>query len=184
MSKPPGNSGKDYARDGIDIQTAMVRDVEDFPSHFRRPRQIAWDGEPLWTSFEIAVPEEGRFRVEFLSVARESLQGVDVDVEDGGITLPSGKSVKTLRSWHDPRYEPAVEYPYHSKSGSLKVWNVYHWTWPKGLTTEERWTGNAGFRVEKEGGGCWVFRCSDGPSTPPDFGRLVFRLSISEGQHK
>ncbi len=170
----------DFGADGVDIQTAMIRHVQAHPDRASRPKHILWNGQAVWTSFDVAVPEEGRFRVEFLSEVREPSQGVDVKVEGGAITLPGGESVQTqtLRTWHDPRYEEVVEYPYKSKAGVLKVWNVYHRSWPDGRITEEKWTGNAGFLVEHEAEDRWVFRCSNGPSELPDFNQLVFRFSI------
>lgn len=171
---------KDYARDGIDIQTAMVRDVKAHPDSSRTPRSIVWDDEPLWTAFGIGVTEEGRFRIEFLSEAREPYQGVDIKVEDGAITLLGGESVGTLRTWNDPRYEKAVEYSYYSGAGMLKVWNVYYRPGPDGQPTVEKWTGNAGFRVKQEADCGWIFRCSSGASRSPDFNQLVFRLLIKK----
>jgi hypothetical protein len=169
---------RDYAHDGIDIQTAMVRHFKAHPDSSKRPKSIVWDDEPLWASFDIGVPKEGRFQLEFLSEAREPHQGVDTKVEDGAITLLGGESVETLRTWNDPRYESAVEYAYYSGAGMLKVWNVYYRSWPDGRRTVEKWTGNAGFRVEQETSSCWIFRCSSGLVESPDFKQLVFRLVI------
>lgn len=178
MSRSTGAGNKDFGSDGIDIQIAMIRHVQSHPDRATRSKHIFWNGEQVWTSFDVVVPEEGRFQLEFLSAPRVPLQGVDVKVEGGGVTLAGGESVHTLRTWHDPRYEKAVEYPYKSKAGLLKVWNVYHRSWPDGRISVEKWTGNAGFLAEQEAERSWVFRCSDGPSELPDFNQLVFRLSI------
>jgi hypothetical protein len=178
MSRSTGRADRDFGADGIDIQTAMIRHVQAYPDRANQPRSINWDGQNVWTSFDVVVPEEGRFRVEFLSEAREPSQGVDVKVERGAIMLPGGERVQTLRTWHDPCYPDVVEYPYKSGTGILKVWNVYHRSWPDGRTTEEKWTGNAGFVVEQEAESRWIFRCSSGPSKSPDFNQLVFRLSV------
>jgi hypothetical protein len=180
MSKSKNAVEKDFGAEGIDIQTAMIRHAQIYPDPATRPKHILWNGAAVWTSFDIAVPEKGRFSLEFLSEPRESSQGVDVKVEGGAITLPGGERVQILRTWHSPQYDGAVEYPFKSKAGLLKVWNVYHRPWPDGRVTEEKWTGNAGFIVEQQAENRWVFRCSSGPSESPDFGQLVFRISIHE----
>jgi hypothetical protein len=178
MSKSTHTSTKDYGADGIDIQTAMVRHVQAHPDRATRSKYILWGHQAVWTTYDLAVPDEGRFRLEFLSEPRQPSQGVDVKAEGGEIRLSSGESVQTLRTWHDARYEELVEYPYKCKAGLLKIWNVYQRVWPDGRVTEEKWTGNAGFLVEQRGRDRWVFRCSDGPSKSPDFGRFVFQVSI------
>ncbi len=180
MSRSTDTGERDYGAEGIDIQTAMVRHVRAHPDRARRPKHILWNGEAVWTSFVVAVPRDGRFRLEFLSEPREPSQGVDVKAEDGAIMLAGGERVGTLRTWHEPRYEETVEYPYESEVRLLRVWNVYRHTWPDGRITEEKWRGNAGFLVEEEADGRLVFRCSNGPSEPPDFDQLVFRFSILE----
>lgn len=180
MTKSRDAVRKDFGADGIDIQTAMIRHVQAHPDRATRPKHILWNGEAVWTTFDIAVPEEGRFRVEFLSEPRELSQGVDVKAEGGAITLPGGENAQTLRTWHERQFEDAVEYPYNSRVGLIKVWNVYHRRWPDGRVAPEKWTGNAGFLVESNGEQCWVFRCSSGPSERPDFDELVFRLSVFE----
>jgi hypothetical protein len=169
---------KDYGADGIDIQTAMLRHVQAFPDRLTRPKYIIWNGQPVWTSYDLAVPKEGRFRLEFLSEPRKPSQGVDVKAEGGEIILAKGERVQTLRTWNDPRHEATVEYPYKSGMDTLKVWNVYERSWPDGRVTEERWTGNAGLIVEPEDEHRWLFRCSDGPSEAPNFGQLLFRVSV------
>lgn len=181
MSKSTDAGGKDFGADGIDIQTAMVRHVQANPDRATRPKHILWNGQAVWTSFDVPVPRKGRFQIEFLSESRVAPEGVDVKVEDGSITLPGGETVQILRTWHDPRYEEVVEYPFKSKAGVLKVWNVYHRPWPDGRLTDEKWTGNAGFIVEQEIEGLWLFRCSNGPSEFPDFDQLVFRFSVLGG---
>lgn len=181
MSRPTDAGRKDFGAGGIDIQTAMVRHVQAHPDRATRPKYILWSGQAVWTIFDVPVPREGRLQIEFLSEPREPSQGADVKVEDGAITLPSGETVQTLRTWHEPQYEEVVEYPFESKAGLIKVWNVYRRPWPDGRVTEEKWTGNAGFLVEHETEGRWLFRCSNGPSESPDFDQLVFRLSVLGG---
>ncbi|MFZ5786398.1 MAG: hypothetical protein ACOY3Y_08145 [Acidobacteriota bacterium] len=180
MSRSTEADGKDFGADGIDIQTAMVRHVQTHPDRATRPKCILWNGEAVWTSFDIPVVKTGVFRIEFLSDPREPAQGVDVKVEGGAVTLPGGEVVPKLRTWHEPRYEKTVAYPFKSKAGLLKVWNVYHRVWPDGRITEEKWTGNAGFIVKNETEDRWLFRCSNGPSELPDFDQLVFRFTVCE----
>ena len=170
---------KDYGQTGVDIQTAMVLRAKANPDRVRRPKSILWNGQNVWTTYEIVVPREGRFTIEFLSEARQPPQGVDVKAEGGQIILAGGEAVQTLRTWHDERFESVVEYPYQSEAGLLKVWNVYLRSWPDGRVSEEKWTGNAGCLVDDKSDGGLVFRCSDGGAKVPDFAQLVFRLSIT-----
>ncbi len=178
------SSRTDDGLDGTDIQTAMLRHVRAHPDAKARPKFIVLNGHPVWASFELAVPESGLVRVEFLSSPRDDLQGVDIKAEGGQIQLRQGELIPVLRMWNDPRFGNAVEYPYNSKAGLLRVWNVYQRRWADGRITEEKWTGNAGMVVEEEcQGRKWLFRCSDGPSVPPNFEQLIFRVSlVSEGQ--
>ncbi|WP_146742338.1 hypothetical protein [Oleiagrimonas sp. MCCC 1A03011] len=178
MSKLKGVKVNDFGSDGIDIQAAMIRHAKDHPDRVTRPQYILWNGKAVRAGFEIIAPKEGRFRLEFISAPREPSQGVDVKIEDGAIALPGGGFVNTLRTWHEPSYEDFIEYSYKSNDGVIKLWNVYHRSWPDGRMTEEKWTGNAGFLVEEDGKDCWLFRCSDGLSSPPDFTQLIFRFSI------
>lgn len=178
MRRSTSEALRDFAADGIDIQTAMIRHVRSNPDRSTRSDHILWNGQAVWTTFAVAVPKVGELSIEFLSEPRESAQGVDVKAEDGAITLPGG-GVQILRTWHDSCYVDAVKYPYRSEVGRLKIWNVYRRPWPNGQVTEEKWTGNSGLLVQQEADARWLFRCSDGPSEVPDFGRLVFRFSIS-----
>lgn len=93
--------------------------------------------------------------------------------------LADGTKVETPRTWHDDRLPSTVEYPYSSRVGRLKLWNVFQKVWPDARVTEEKWVGNAGFLVENEGIGRFVFRCSDAQIGGPDFQRLVFRLQVT-----
>jgi hypothetical protein len=179
MRAKTGNERSDYGRAGISIQAAMVRNVSDHPDRTTRPRFVLWNGQKVWTTYEVPVPDIGRFRIEFLSDPREPLVGVDVKAENGLVQLSGGEEVATLRTWHEPRLESSIEYSYRSSDGRLKVWNVYRRSWPDGRVTDEKWTGNAGFTVVDEGERSFLFRCSDGGCAQPDFGRLVFRFSVS-----
>lgn len=98
MGKQTKNSGKDFRMDGIDIQTAMIHHVQAYPDRITRPKRIVWNGKSIWTSFDITVPKEGRFRLDFLSKPREPLQGVDVKAEAGEIILSGREKVQTLRT--------------------------------------------------------------------------------------
>lgn len=171
-------SAVDYGADGIDIQTAMVRHVKAHPDATTRTKFIMWNGVRLWISYELRVPESGRVRFQFVSQPRDCLQGVDLKPEGGAVQLVRGELIQTLRTWNDPRHEHIVEYPYTSEKRLLRVWNVYQRQWPDGRVTEEKWTGNAGMVVEDRGAAGWLFRCGDGPSDPPDFEQLVFRLAV------
>ncbi|MCB9560756.1 MAG: hypothetical protein H6708_10145 [Kofleriaceae bacterium] len=180
MSQPPAQDLHDFGADGIDIQTAMLRHARAHPDRATRPDHILWNGQAVRTWFDVPVPNAGRFRIEFLSEPREPAQGVDVSAEGGVIRLAGGERIQTLRTWHEERYEEVVTYPFTSKHRLLKVWNVYHWEWPRGIR-EEKWTGNAGFLVEQEADARWLLRCSPGPARAPDFTQLVFRFAILEG---
>lgn len=170
---------KDYGQDGIDIQTAMVRHAKAYPLASTRPRHILWNGQAVWTSLDVIVPETGVLRIDFLSEPTHPAQGVDIKIEGGAIQLPNGNLVQTLRTWHEDRYEGCVEYRYRSAVGLLKVWNVYRRQWPDGRVTEEKWTGNAGFLVEEQDGGAWVLRCSSGSAKSPAFNQLILRMTVS-----
>lgn len=103
---------------------------------------------------------------------------MDVFADDGWILLAGGERVGTLRTWHDPDYEEAVEYRYESRSGLLRIWNVYKQRWAGGEVTEEKLCGNAGFLVDELGETEVTFRCSSGSPEQPDFTELVFRVTL------
>lgn len=168
----------EFGGSGLDIQTAMVRQALAHANPATRPRHILWNGLEIWTSFDLAVPRSGRFQLEFLSPPRVPPQGVDVKVEAGRVVLDGADPVQTLRTWHEWKYDPVVQYRFESKVGLVKVWNVYRREWPNGRTTDEKWTGNAGFAVESEASCQWLFRCSHGGAPAPDFDQLVFRMSV------
>lgn len=173
MSRP-----RDYGSTGVDIQTAMVMHAQENPDRESRPDYILWNGLEVRTFVWLEVPSTGHVRLEFLSPLRSIRQGVDLSVEQGGVALADGSKVPLLRTWHDERYEQVVEYPFESAAGRLSIYNVYEWSWPQGRTTEEKWTGNAGFLLEQEDERTFVFHCSPGPVEVPDFEQLVFRLTI------
>lgn len=178
-SRDQSKTEKDYGMDGIDIQAAMVREARSNPSSSGRPRHILWNGQEVWTSFELIVPEEGVIKIEFLSKPTCPAQGFDIKVEGGGVELADGSHLQILRAWHEEQYDESAEYRYRSGMRLMKVWNVYRRKWPDGRVTEEKWTGNSGFLLEEERGGAQIFRCSGGLAVSPEFNQLVFRLSVT-----
>lgn len=125
----------------------------------------------------LPVPPDGVVRGEFLRVAGDPEQAFDIKV-DGWIQLENGERVSVLRTWNDSLYESDVEYPFHSKDGFLRVWNVYKMRYPGGQVVEERWTENAGMWVEEASPSERIYHCSHGMANPPDFESLVFKISI------
>ena len=178
MSKRAANGVSDYGQLGIDIQTAMLRHVKAHPNRAERTKYIVWNGQRVWTSYEVIAPPEGRFVVRFVSTPTRPPQGVDIKPDRGEVILPAGDRVQTLRTWHEEGLENVVEYHYRSAVGALYLWNVFRRHWPDGRVTEEKWTGNAGFIVDDRGDGLLLFRCSDGLTESPDFSRLVFEFSV------
>ena len=176
MMKP--QETKDYGADGVDIQTAKLLQAKAYPDPRTRPGPLLWNGQEVWTHFELRTPKTGRLRLEFLSDPIEPMQGFDVKVESGAIELLGGERVQLLRTWNDDQYESSVEYPYRSESGLIRVWNVYKRQWFNGEMVDEKWTGNAGFLVSRKDERTWLFRCSDGSPEFPVFSRLVVGVSI------
>lgn len=174
------NEPADYAESGLTIQYAMLEHVRANPNRNARSDYILWSGRAVRTSLRLQVPSTGRFRIEFLSPPRDLAHGVDVKAEKGSILLPGGKAAGLLRTWHDPRDQNVVEYPYDTPAQSLYVWNCYYVPWPAGGVTEERMTGNAAFWIEKEDVQSTIFHCSPGPAATPDFEHLVFRFVICQ----
>lgn len=165
----------DYSLTGMSIQQSMLDAVKAGSAGV--PPKIRWGEKIVQTSDAIAVPSNGRFRLEFLHASEGLKHGVDVKV-NGGIRLADGQDVATLRTWNDPRYENTVEYPFVSRDGKLWVWNVYEVVWPSGQVEAAKWTDNAGFWVEQHADGARTYHCSAGPCTPPEFEALVFRIKI------
>ena len=170
-------AARDYAGSGMTIQQAMLDQIKRFPDKSARPNYVLWGGLQIKTGDTFAVPAEGGVRTEFLSSKGDVEQGFDLKL-DGWIRLAKGEKVSLLRTWDDPRYEPMVEYPFHSNDGLLSVWNVYKVHYPAGRVAEEKWTDNAGMWVEEVSTAVRIYHCSHGLTRPPDFEALVFRLSI------
>lgn len=169
---------KDYADSGMDIQSAMVDMVKAHPDKGTRPDHILWDGREVRTMHWVPVPNEFRVTLEFVSEP-DIDQAADIKVEDGYLTLAGGEQLSLPRTWHDPDYEPTVQYWGHSRSGRILVYNVSRVA-RAGRVSEEKWTGNAGMLVEQAGPSGWLYRCSSAASFPPNFGDIVFKVTINE----
>jgi hypothetical protein len=167
----------DYAQSGLTIQHAMLDHWKRFPNKDERPEYILWAGLRVKTGDAFPVPKDGIVRGEFLSWKGGVEQGFDIKV-DGWLELEKGEKVQLLRTWNDPRYEAAVEYPFHTEDGVLWIWNVYKVRYPDDRVVEERWTGNAGFWVEVISETERVYHCSHGIAKPPDFESLVFKITV------
>ncbi len=168
---------RDYAESDLTIQYAMVDHFKRFPDRSRRPDYILWGDFQVKTGDALAVPPRGVVRGEFLSSIGDVEQGFDLKL-DGQLRLEKGEEVSLLRTWNDSRYEPSVEYPFHSNDGQLWVWNVYKARYPEGHVVEERWTENAGMWVEYVSPTERVYHCSHGMAHPPNFQSLVFKITI------
>jgi len=167
----------DYADTGMTIQRAMLHHCKRFADKATRPPFILWGGLHVKTGDSISVCTEGVVRGEFLTSKGDVEQGFDIDIQ-GWIQLTGGTKVTRLRTWNDPRYQSVVEYPYHSRDGHIWIWNVYRMRYPGGKIVEEKWTGNAGFWVEKVSEVERIYHCSHGMAKPPDFESLVFKVTM------
>jgi hypothetical protein len=168
----------DYAAAGFDICQAKLHHAERYRDKADRPDYIIWNGIRVKTYDWWLVPSQGTVRVEFLFAKPGVEQGVDLKIEEGWVELPNGDQVPLLRTWVDSRFEDTVEYAYFTKVGRLCVWNVYKMHYAGGQIVEERWTGNAGFWVEKLADLQRVYHCSHGMAAKPDFDAFTFRVSI------
>jgi hypothetical protein len=169
---------KDYAESGLTIREALLDQVKRFPDKARRPEGILWAGLAVNTGDALPVPTEASVRGEFLSSKGDVEQGFDLKL-DGWLRLEKGEKVSLLRTWNDSRYEPLVEYPFHSNDGRMWVWNVYKRRFPNGRTVEEKWTENAGLWVERVSETERIYHCSHGFVYPPDFESLVFKITLN-----
>ena len=158
------------------IQQAMLDSVRS-RSGGPVPPKLQWGNLTVQTSDCIAVPRNGRIRLEFVSAKPGIKQGVDIRV-NGAIRLADGEGITTLRTWEHPDYEGTVEYPFQSLDGELWVWNVYEVTYLGREVEVMKWTDNAGFWVEDHGNGERTYHCSAGQCNPPDFEALVFKIKV------
>jgi len=168
----------DYASRGMSIQAALLDQYRRFPDKQTRPRFILWNGLQVRTGDAIEVPRDGIVQAEFLHVKTDIEQGFDLKV-DGWLRLEQGEQIDHLRTWYDPRYADTVAYPFHSRDGRLRVWNVFREHLPNGQVRESYWLGNAGFWVEEVSPTERIYHCSPGPLPEPDFEALVLRVRIS-----
>jgi hypothetical protein len=169
---------KDYAQSGLTIQYAVLDYFKQFPDKEQRFPSILWSGLRVMTADVFVVPESGTLLGEVLSSKGDVEQGFDIKV-NGWLQLEAGEKVSLLRTWNDPRYEPKVQYRYHSNDGLLQIWNLYKRKYGTGQVVEEKWTGNAGFWVETRSDKERVYHCSHGMADPPDFESLVFKITIN-----
>jgi len=169
----------DYATSGLDIQYAVLDQYKRIPDKPKRPDFILWDGRKIKGFDNWTVPGKGLVRIELIEAKGDIEQGADVKIDDGFLTLIDGREVPLLRTWFDARYEDVVEYPYLARMGRLGVNNVFRRRWPNGQSTEEKWTGNAGFWVEEISPLDRVYHCSHGAAPIPDFSLFTFRVTVS-----
>lgn len=172
MSKP-----KDYGETGFDIQYAMVDQVQRYPRKENRPDFVLWNGIHVKTSDALKVPNRGVVTATFLTAHTPVKQGFDLKL-DGWLELAGGERVSLLRTWKDDIHEDSVRYPFQSNDGLLRFWNVYERSWPNGVVTEEKWTGNAGFWIETIDDCHRIYHCSCGPVERPDFSCLLVELVV------
>lgn len=154
----------------------MLDQYQRFPDKGGRPGYILWNGLKVKTADCIPVPRDGQVEAELISAKTDVEQGLDMKI-NGWIQLMD-RRVDTLRTWYDPNLEPVVRYPLHSRDGFLWVWNVYKMKRPGGITSEEKWTGNAGFWVQEVSERERVYHCSHGMAETPDFECLTFEVRI------
>lgn len=169
----------DYAYTGMDISQARVDQANMYPDKISRPEYIIWNGEHVQTFDWWDVPTSGIIKIEFISAIDDIQQGVDVKIDAGAIRLETGEEAPVLRTWYDDRYEDTVEYPFHTSSDRLCIWNVYKLQHPSGRVTEEKWTGNSGFVVEQLNVGTRLYRCSPGGLSRPTFEGLVVKIRVT-----
>jgi hypothetical protein len=169
---------QDYGASGLTIREAMLRHAVEFPDTKTRPDLILWNGHQVKTADIFSVPRNGMVWAEFLTSKEGVEQGFDLKV-DGWFQLAGGERVPFLRTWNDPRFEAAVEYPYCSEDQRMIVWNVYRMIYPGGQVVEEKWTENAGMWIEQATPHERIYHCSHGMADPPDFESLVFRVSVA-----
>ena len=160
------------------LRQAIVAEARLRPTSDRRPPFVVWMGRTVTTADVLDVPATGWITLRFLSSRGASPQGVDMRVEGGWIELANGDHVDVLRTWCDDDLEPEVNYKYHTRSGRLRLYNVYEVV--RGdETVVEKMTENAGFWIEPLGPLHKIYHCSPGWSYPADFEALVFEVRVS-----
>jgi hypothetical protein len=167
----------DYASTGMSIREALVHAGSNSRQPKGSPIVVTWNGKKVSNSDVLQVPRQGIWTAEFLSDKRDIDQAFDIKTYGGWIELLDGTRVPLLRTWKDERYEDTVEYPYFAPDGKLGIWNVYKRT--RGdVLVEEKWTDNAGLWVEQITPLDRIYHCSHADANPPDFGSLVFRVTV------
>lgn len=167
----------DYAESNLTIREAMLDHVKRCPDKDERPDYVLWAGRRIKTSDVLHVPRNGIVRAEFLSAKDDVEQGFDLKV-DGWFQLSNGERVSVVRTWKDERLPDVVEYPFFSRDGLMRAWNVYKMKYSGGQVVEEKWTENAGFWLEQMSEYERLYHCSHGMAKPPDFESLVFKVQI------
>jgi hypothetical protein len=173
---PGGGRLIDYSKTGRTIQQAMIDSVSKSNVFTDQPPKLEWGNFFVQTSDIWNIKPEGRVVLEFLQSDPAFEHGVDLSL-NGWLQLESQTRIACLRTWRNERYEDRVEYLFHSEDGKLRLWNVYK----MGQGEQEistKWTGNAGFWVETISPNERIYHCSHAKNDPPDFGSLIFKVSI------
>jgi hypothetical protein len=163
----------DYGSSGFTLAQAFLDQAKRFSKN-KRPDHVLWNGKHIKTADVWVIPRSFVIRGFFISKPDKN-QGFDIDVDDGGLILQDGEELQTLRTWYDPKYESKIKYQGSSLAERLWIWNVYRTS----AKIEEKWSGNAGFWVEKATELDRTYHCSPGTEDRPDFESLVFRIVVS-----
>jgi len=126
----------------------------------QRASQIDWDG-PLFSLYEVPTGVE-HLTIEFSSVGSELRQGVRLKARGARLTIDDVEDTDFVL-WQDtsPRHVE-VDLRWSARGArSLRIWN----TWVRDGVAHA-WLGNAGMRVDDEGQGRYLLRCSDGAGEP------------------
>ncbi len=169
----------DYKISGLSINQAMVDSAKRSRRVAGEPLRIKWGDLWIQTSDTWLVLEHGHVRAEILYASAGTEQGFDLSV-DGWFELANDHHLACLRTWKDERFEDVVEYPFFSRNSRLDVWNVYKTRHSEQLVVEDKWTGNAGFWVERTSNIERIYHCSHGSVVTPDFDSFVFKLVIPD----
>lgn len=109
----------------------------------------------------------------FLSSASPLLQGLRIKIRGGALTI-DGVTASEFVLWRDtapPLVE--IETSWQPKGArSLRIWNCWEYN-----GVMHAWIGNAAMRVDDDGAGTILLRCSDGEGEP-DFDDLIAEVRI------
>lgn len=75
-------------------------------------------------------------------------QGISIKADNGYIELRDGTRCKRLHVWFPPKVPLTVTYPVKSKTGMIRLWNIYRIRHSSSFVTEDSWTANAGMIVD------------------------------------